>query len=113
MYLRDQIRHDFVFWKFLFAFQDLPAAGFELCEELLEVNTQMRGAVVVEIAPAAVIELDRPASVAVAEVVQADGDLDQPLVELPRRALVIDPQLFPNFVRFVEVALVEVLDALQ
>src|SRR5687768_5298300 len=46
-------------------------------------------------------------------MMEANGDLDEPLVELPVGAAVVGPELFPDFVRFEEVADVEVLDAFQ
>ena len=41
-------------------------------------------------------------------MMQADGNLDQSLVELPQGTLVIFPEIFPMFVRFKEISLVEV-----
>src|ERR1051325_4712215 len=83
MNLWNQIRHDFDFGKFFLAFQDVATASFELVQEFVEINAEVLGAVVVEIAAGAVIEFLSAAGVAVAEVVQADGDLNQPLIEAP------------------------------
>jgi hypothetical protein len=44
---------------------------------------------------------------------QANGDVDQPLVKQPRRTLGVLPQVLPDFVRLEEVALIEVLDPFQ
>ena len=49
----------------------------------------MQRAVFLQITEAGEVELFGPAGVSVAEVVQADGDLDEPLVELPVRAQLV------------------------
>ncbi len=66
-----------------------------------------------QIAAAAAIHLASAADVAVAEVVQRDGRLNQPLIKQPQLAAVILPQLFPHFVGFEKLARVEIGDALQ
>ena len=46
-------------------------------------------------------------------MVQTDCGLDQALIESTRVALLLGPQLFPDFVCLEEVAPVEILDAFQ
>ena len=55
----------------------------------------MNRPVVIEVSLASMVQLFGPAGVAVAEVMQADGDLNQPLIEPPAGALVILPEIFP------------------
>src|SRR5690606_17595015 len=50
---------------------------------------------------------------AVAEMMQGDGGLDEPLIKLASGAVVVGPQLFPGFVRLEELAIVEVGDAFE
>jgi hypothetical protein len=59
------------------------------------------------------VKLNGAARVSIAEMMQTNGNLDQALIELSRRALVLGPEFLPNFVSFEEVALVEVLDAFE
>src|SRR5262245_21175225 len=73
----------------------------------------MYGAVILKIPTAAEIEFFCTADVAVAEVMQANGNLNQPLIKAPVRTLRIGPQLLPNLVGLKEVARVEVLDTFQ
>lgn len=61
-----------------------------------------------QVSDATVIEFPRAVNVAVAKMMQADGNLDQPLVKLSQGSLVIFPEIFPVFVRFKKVSLVEV-----
>src|SRR5204863_2483801 len=77
------------------------------------VQAQVRGTVRGHVVAAGVEQLDRAADVAVAEVEQRHGRLDQPLHEAPLRAGAFGPQVFPDLVRLEEVVPVEEQDAGQ
>ena len=66
-----------------------------------------------EVALDTLVELAGPADVTVAEMIEGHGGLDESLVELSRWAAVFRPQLFPDLMALVVVALVEFLDPLQ
>src|SRR5262245_13620162 len=76
MDFRNQIWDDFNLRKLFFAVQNFAAAGFELRQQLVEVETQILGSVVFQIAAAAEVQLLRAANIAVAKMMQANGDLN-------------------------------------
>src|SRR6266508_399181 len=93
--------------------QQSGEAAFHLSPEIDHVKAQERRAARLHVFPAGVIELDRPAQVAVAEVAQPDGGLDQALVELPLRSERLRPEVLPDLVRLEERLFVEEHDAGQ
>src|SRR5262245_30147827 len=94
----NQIRNDLDLREFLSAFKDVAAAHRKLRQELLDVEAFIFWAVIVQVAARAVVELSCAADVAVAKMMEANGDLDQALIEPPRRALRVGPQVLPHFV---------------
>jgi hypothetical protein len=98
---------------FLGAGGDFGEAGVEGGKEAGHVEAEMPGSIGVEVAVNAAVELPGPADVAVAEMIEGHGSLDEPLVELPRRAAVLRPEILPDLVALEVVALVELLDAEQ
>lgn len=113
MNLGNQIRHDLDLGKLFFAVEDFAATGFELHEKFVEIQVEILWPVVFQIAAAAMVEFFRAADVAIAEMMQADGDLNQALIEAAWRSLSIGPEFFPNFVGLEKITLVKVFDALQ
>src|SRR5262245_19226621 len=109
----NQVGHDLDLWKLFRALQNFAAASLQLAEQLVEIQPLIHGPIIFQIAAATEVQFLRAANVAVAKVVQADGDLNQPLIEPPRGSLRVGPQLFPHFVRLVKVALIEVLNPIQ
>src|SRR5262245_20981295 len=105
----DQVGHNLDLWEFFPALQNRAATEFKLRQQLRQVKSFVLGQVRLQVAAAAEVQLLGPADVAVAKVMQTDGDLNQSLVKLARGATIIGPQFFPNFMGLEEVALVEVL----
>jgi len=70
----------------------------------------MRGQIVLQVFATTVIELLRAARIAIAKMVQANGDLNQPLKELARGPLVVGPEFLPNVMRLEELALIKKTD---
>ena len=102
---------DFHRWKLLIQLQDRLAASGQLGKQLVQVDAVLVRSVRSQVSDATVIEFPRAVNVAVAKMMQADGHLDQPLVKLSHGSLVIFPEIFPGFVRFKEISLVEVADS--
>ena len=69
--------------------------------------------IIYEIATATVVQFLSTTEIAIAEVVQADSNLNQTLVKASRCALLIGPKILPNLMRLKEIAGVEVVDPLQ
>jgi hypothetical protein len=61
----------------------------------------------------AVVQLARPPQVTDAEVVQANRNLNQTLIEIPRGTVRVVPQFLPHFVSVKERATIETVDASQ
>lgn len=102
---------DFHRWKLLIRLQDRLAASGQLGKQLVQVDAILVRSVRSQVSDATVIEFPRAVNVAVAKMMQANGHLDQPLVKLSHGSLVIFPEIFPGFVRFKEISLVEVADS--
>src|SRR5439155_1340356 len=82
-------------------------------EKLFYVEPFAAWSVLRQVTSAAAVHLSGAPDVAVAEMVQCDGRLNQPLIKQPQRAAVILPQIFPRFVGFKKLTRVEIRDALQ
>lgn len=102
---------DFHRWKLLIRLQDRLAASGQLGKQLVQVDAILVRSVRSQVSDATVIEFPRAVNVAVAKMMQANGNLDQPLVKLSHGSLVIFPEIFPGFVRFKEISRVEVADS--
>ena len=76
MDFRNQLDVDFDLGKLFGAFQQLLATQFELIQKGRQIQSQMGGAKALEVPPAAVIQFDRPPTIAVSKMMQADGRLN-------------------------------------
>lgn len=112
MNLGDVVRNDVNLGKFLSGLKNLAAADFELHQKLAERDAVVNVSVLNEVRAGGVIELLSAADIAVAEMMQTDGNLDEPLIELPRGSAVLGPEILPNLVRLKKVTDVEVSDTL-
>src|SRR5262249_10150455 len=88
-------------------------ASLHLPQEVLHVQSQEGRTTWFHVRPARVIQLHRTAEIAVAEMAQSDGRLDQPLIELSLQVVRLCPQVLPDFVGLEEVAVIEQQDARQ
>src|SRR5206468_9372546 len=87
--------------------------GLHLFPESGHVEPQEGRAARLHVRPARTEQLERPAEVAIAEVTQGDGRLDQPLVKLALEPGRLDPEILPDLVGLEEVVLIEEHDAGQ
>jgi len=113
MDLRKQFGVECDFGKILGALRHFGKAAVEVCQKRHEIESEMLRGVGFEVAVDAAVKFSRPTDIAVAEMVERDGRLDQPLVELPRGAPVFRPEFLPDLVAFVIIALVELLDPVK
>ena len=113
MNLGDQVRDDFDLRILFFARKNLRTTRGQLRDEFIKINANVMRPIGFQVFCRTVIQFLRPANVAVAKMVQTNGNLNQPLIKLPRRPLILLPQFFPDLVRLEEFALVEILRALD
>src|SRR5678816_2986460 len=100
MYLRNQVRNDLNLRKLLRALHHRFETRRELGQQLVQVESQVLWPILLQIAAAGEEEFFRSADIAIAEVMKADGDLDEPLVKVPIGAAVFGPNFFPGIVSF-------------
>ena len=113
MDLREQVGVERDVGKILRARGHVGETGVERGEKLPDVEAQVLWGVGFEIPMHALMKLAGPANVAVAEMIEGNRGLDEPLVKLPGRPPVFRPQLFPDLVALVIVAGIELLDAVE
>lgn len=66
-----------------------------------------------QIACSSIQETHCPAKIAVAPVVEGNGQLQRPLVKIPDLSLAADPEIFQGFVAFEPIAPVELTERLE
>jgi hypothetical protein len=111
--LWQQLRVQAVFWEKIVATDEFTAAKLQIVQQFGQIQTLVPWAEWLQMTAAAVVKLSGTASVASAEVMQAHGDLNQPLIERTRWITTLHPEIFPNLVRLEEILLVEPTDSLQ
>ena len=99
--------------KILFAVDDRLTAGLHAVRKRIEIQSQVLWPVVLQVGSTGMVQFPGPASVSATVMVQADGNLDQALVEFSRCAPVFQPEPLPRLVSLKELALIEPAYSLQ
>lgn len=99
--------------KVLVVTDEFTAAKLQIVQQFGQIQTLVPWAEWLQMSPAAVVKLSGTASVAAAEVMQADGYLNQALIKRARWIATLHPKIFPNFVRLEKIFFVEPTDSLE
>lgn len=113
MYLGNQVWNDSPARILLFRFHDLAAAFGQIGDQFSDIDALVQWCIGLDVLHRTVEQLPRPPSVFVAEMMEANRDLNQTLIEFPRRTLVVLPEVFPDLVSLEKLAVVEVLHPLH
>src|SRR5262245_43013163 len=114
MNFRDQFWVDRDFRKrFSVAYCHFCKTAAKLLQKLLQIEPQVPRPVRLQVSASTMIQLLRPADIAVPKMKQRNRRLNQPLIKLPRWPPVFRPQLLPRLMALEEIALIEMLDSFQ
>ena len=80
---------------------------------MVNVAAEVPGTVRIQIVSTTNVEFSRTSYVAVAKMVQTNGDLNQPLIEFAGRPAIIGPQFLPHVVGFIEFAVIKIFHSLE
>jgi len=112
MDFRDQFGVNLDGWRVI-TLQYAGAALAHLSEQPFNIQSKVLPAVSLQVATTGVIQLSGAQRVAIAEVMEANGNLDQTLIEATRRIFAIKPKFLPNFMGFEKIAPIEFPDSFQ
>lgn len=99
--------------RVVLSLQDPRTALFKVGQQTLDAQSLVFGSVLLQVGAATAIQFSCAERIAVAKMMQADGNLDQPLIETAVGVLAIQPKLLPHLVRLEEFAGVESAEAFQ